>query len=326
MDTKQVRAVSAWEGPLLRTALADALRKLDPRVMARNPVMFVVEVGSVLTTAVWVRDLLATHSAAPTGFTGQVTLWLWFTVVFANFAEALAEGRGKAQAAALRGLRQETLARKLVDGGLEGEITALSHIAREQQRRVARDVREDPAGPRALEEPLGSGPPIQTMRAEPHRLDDLADGAGLHELPRSHGRSVLEALAEADGVDPPRLRLDAARLGQLVERGERRLVAHVVLAVAHRLHSQRAPVARDGGAHDQVDPRILQDLAPASRAPGLRVPTLVLRREVGLLREEPSELRAGPDQEVGLRIDVVVIHPDDTESDGRWHGAHRGGI
>jgi K+-transporting ATPase ATPase B chain len=85
--------------------------------MARNPVMFVVEVGSVLTTFVWLRDLVAPAAGAPPGwFTGQVALWLWFTVLFANFAEALAEGRGKAQADALRGLRKETVARKLVDG------------------------------------------------------------------------------------------------------------------------------------------------------------------------------------------------------------------
>jgi K+-transporting ATPase ATPase B chain len=109
--------VSAWEGPILRAALVDSLRKLHPRAMVKNPVMFVVEVGSVLTTLVWLRDLLVrSPGAEPAWFTGHVALWLWFTVVFANFAEALAEGRGKAQAAALRGLREETVARKVVDG------------------------------------------------------------------------------------------------------------------------------------------------------------------------------------------------------------------
>jgi potassium-transporting ATPase ATP-binding subunit len=112
-----VRAVSAWEGHLLKAALKDSVIKLDPRAMVKNPVMFVVEIGSVLTTLVWLHDLvLRPAGAAPAWFTGNVTLWLWFTVLFANFAEALAEGRGKAQAAALRGLRQETVARKLVDG------------------------------------------------------------------------------------------------------------------------------------------------------------------------------------------------------------------
>ena len=79
--------------------------------------MFVVEVGSVLSTIVWLRDLAAAGpDAAPAWFTGSVALWLWFTVVFANFAEAMAEGRGKAQAAALRGLRTDTVARRLSKG------------------------------------------------------------------------------------------------------------------------------------------------------------------------------------------------------------------
>jgi K+-transporting ATPase ATPase B chain len=117
MSGKDVRKVSAWDPPVMRAALVDSVRKLDPRAMARNPVMFVVEVGSVLTTIVWLRDLVAPSATSqPAWFTGQVALWLWFTVLFANFAEALAEGRGKAQAAALRGLRRETMARRLVAG------------------------------------------------------------------------------------------------------------------------------------------------------------------------------------------------------------------
>jgi potassium-transporting ATPase ATP-binding subunit len=102
------QAATLFNGPLIRQALLDSFKKLSPRLMARNPVMFVVEVGSVLTTLLWLRG--------PEWFTGHVALWLWFTVLFANFAEALAEGRGKAQAAALRGLRKEAVARKLVDG------------------------------------------------------------------------------------------------------------------------------------------------------------------------------------------------------------------
>ncbi|GMU51604.1 MAG: potassium-transporting ATPase ATP-binding subunit [Candidatus Xenobia bacterium] len=86
-------------------ALKDAFRKLDPRTMARNPVMFVVEVGSVLVTVMALRDL--------DWFTVQIALWLWFTVLFANFAESLAEGRGKAQADALRRSRQQTSAKRL---------------------------------------------------------------------------------------------------------------------------------------------------------------------------------------------------------------------
>jgi K+-transporting ATPase ATPase B chain len=97
---------------LYRRAAVDAFIKLDPRWMVRNPVMFVVEIGSVLTTALWVQALLG-HGEAPAGFIGAVALWLWFTVLFANFSEALAEGRGKAQAEALRRTRRETQAKKL---------------------------------------------------------------------------------------------------------------------------------------------------------------------------------------------------------------------
>lgn len=93
-------------------AVRDAFVRLDPRRMAHNPVMFVVEVGSVLTTALWMQALLG-YGEAPAGFIGAVAVCLWFTVLFANFAEALAEGRGKAQADALRRARRETPARRL---------------------------------------------------------------------------------------------------------------------------------------------------------------------------------------------------------------------
>jgi K+-transporting ATPase ATPase B chain len=117
MAPANVHAVSAFETSLLKRALLDSLRKLSPVQVARNPVMFVVEVGSLLSTLVWIRDLLApAPGAAPAWFTGNVALWLWFTVIFANFAEAVAEGRGKAQAAALRGLRKDTIARRLAKG------------------------------------------------------------------------------------------------------------------------------------------------------------------------------------------------------------------
>ncbi len=103
-------------------AIWASFAKLDPRWIARNPVMFVVEVGAVITTIIFVLDLFngTPGSSGPNNelFVGQITLWLWFTVLFANFAEAMAEGRGKAQAAALRKTRSETIARRLVDGQL----------------------------------------------------------------------------------------------------------------------------------------------------------------------------------------------------------------
>jgi K+-transporting ATPase ATPase B chain len=100
-----------FDPPLVRRAIGDALRKLELRHMARNPVMFVVLVGSVLTTIALMRDIVAWR--ADIGFTLQLALWLWFTVLFANFAEAMAEGRGKAQADALRATRQLTRAKRM---------------------------------------------------------------------------------------------------------------------------------------------------------------------------------------------------------------------
>jgi len=105
---------SLWDLKIIRRALWDSVLKLNPRTMMRNPVMFVVEVGSVVTT------LLLFRSKSEFAFNLQITLWLWFTVLFANFAEAMAEGRGKAQAETLRKARSETMARRLLrDGGSE---------------------------------------------------------------------------------------------------------------------------------------------------------------------------------------------------------------
>ncbi len=97
---------------LLWPAVADSFRKLDPRAQWRNPVMFVVYVGSMLTTVLWLQAL-GGKGEAPQSFILAIALWLWFTVLFANFAEAMAEGRSKAQAAALRGIKRETWAKKL---------------------------------------------------------------------------------------------------------------------------------------------------------------------------------------------------------------------
>jgi K+-transporting ATPase ATPase B chain len=93
-------------------AIADSFRKLSPKVQLRNPVMFVVYVGSLLTSVLWLQALRG-QGEAPTGFIFAIAAWLWFTVLFANFAEALAEGRSKAQAASLRGLKQSVSAKKL---------------------------------------------------------------------------------------------------------------------------------------------------------------------------------------------------------------------
>jgi K+-transporting ATPase ATPase B chain len=111
-SSQQLKKPLGLTGEMYRRALIDAILKLNPRTMVRNPVMFVVEVGSVLTSALWIQASLGTGEA-PAWYIGLVSLWLWFTVLFANFSEALAEGRGKAQAEALRRSRRETSAKRL---------------------------------------------------------------------------------------------------------------------------------------------------------------------------------------------------------------------
>ena len=114
--TRHKKAV--WEWKIVRRAIWDAFVKLNPRKMMSNPVMFVVEIGSVITT------LLLFKGGAAFGFNLQITLWLWFTVLFANFAEAMAEGRGKAQAETLRRARSETMANRLL--GTDGRIEQIA--------------------------------------------------------------------------------------------------------------------------------------------------------------------------------------------------------
>jgi K+-transporting ATPase ATPase B chain len=118
------KKTALFEPDLLGVAVVDAARKLDPRMQLRSPVMFVVYIGAIITTIA--------SAQAPTGFNIQIAIWLWFTVLFANFAEALAEGRGKAQAATLRRMRTTTTARRLLDGTEErvsaGELRKGDHV------------------------------------------------------------------------------------------------------------------------------------------------------------------------------------------------------
>ena len=119
---ERTRTISIWDSDIVQQAIADSFRKLDPRVQIKNPVMFIVEVGSVVTTIVWIQEL-AGRAGNPL-FTGQVAFWLWFTVLFANFAEAMAEGRGKAQAASLRKAKTETTAVRVLPGGRRETVNA----------------------------------------------------------------------------------------------------------------------------------------------------------------------------------------------------------
>ncbi len=117
ISKKAPRARPLFDPPIVKRAIGDSFVKLNPRLMMKNPVMFVVEVGALMTTILAARDL--SSGAAIGGFTFQISLWLWFTVLFANFAEAMAEGRGKAQADTLRKTKTETTARKVINGRTE---------------------------------------------------------------------------------------------------------------------------------------------------------------------------------------------------------------
>src|ERR1700731_681290 len=131
-DNPRRNVRSLFDPAIIRPAIWDAFRKLDPRLMIRNPVMFVVEIVSVLTTIIYLRELVTGVDGASLKFTFQIGLWLWITLLFANFAEAVAEGRGKAQAATLRKARTDTRAKRLIDpygrSGMNDVVEGVSAI------------------------------------------------------------------------------------------------------------------------------------------------------------------------------------------------------
>jgi K+-transporting ATPase ATPase B chain len=120
--SKGKRARPLLDPPIAKRAIRDSFLKLNPATLIKNPVMFVVEIGAALTTIIVFRDVVS--SAATVGFDLQICLWLWFTVLFANFAEAMAEGRGKAQADNLRKTKTEAIARKVLPNGKEEAVAA----------------------------------------------------------------------------------------------------------------------------------------------------------------------------------------------------------
>src|ERR1700759_5792413 len=121
METMKLQKRSSmsamWDPKILNPAIKASFVKLDPRLMVKNPVMFVVEIVAALTTVIFLRDIVT--GGTNLGFTFQIILWLWFTVLFANFAAAVAEGRGKAQAETLRRQRTETQAKLLTGDDLQ---------------------------------------------------------------------------------------------------------------------------------------------------------------------------------------------------------------
>ncbi|CAJ0801443.1 Potassium-transporting ATPase ATP-binding subunit [Ralstonia condita] len=128
LSAKDVRKLSMFSSALVKPAIVDSFRKLSPRAQAKNPVMFVVYVGSILTTILWVMALRG-QAEAPAGFILAVSVWLWFTVLFANFAEALAEGRSKQQAASLRGIKTTVQAKVLADPHRRDRVEARAATA-----------------------------------------------------------------------------------------------------------------------------------------------------------------------------------------------------
>ncbi len=132
------RGVSLFQPEIVRRALLDSLIKLDPRVQIRNPVMFVVEIGALITTVTWLIQVFGGRALGgndPAWYTLTISVWLWLTVVFANMAEAFAEGRGRAQADTLRAMRQESVAR-LMNGTTQARLRA--HARRCGSRRGRR--------------------------------------------------------------------------------------------------------------------------------------------------------------------------------------------
>ena len=123
------KARPLFDPTIVRRAVFESFKKLDPRHQVRNPVMFTVFVGSILTTGLWLQAAFTTHGEASAGFIFGITAWLWFTVLFANFAEAMAEGRGKAQADSLRASRREVMAKKLSDPSRDSHFTSVNAIA-----------------------------------------------------------------------------------------------------------------------------------------------------------------------------------------------------
>ncbi|OAI39288.1 potassium-transporting ATPase subunit B [bacterium SCGC AG-212-C10] len=124
MPVEKRQKPRVWTGEIVNRALADSLKKLNPATLYKNPVMFIVEIGAALTTAIYFRDLADGKSFELGRFELQIAIWLWFTVLFANFAEAIAEGRGKAQADTLRRTRTQSTARRVKDNGATEEVPA----------------------------------------------------------------------------------------------------------------------------------------------------------------------------------------------------------
>ena len=139
---KQMPVSALLDTKIILPAIGSAFAKLDPRTLIKNPVMFVLEIVTILTTVILVRDLVT--GGENLGFTFQIILWLWFTVLFANFAEAIAEGRGKAQADSLRRQRTETQAKLLNAANSRGLQAGAGHQPEGRRHRAGGSRRHHP--------------------------------------------------------------------------------------------------------------------------------------------------------------------------------------
>jgi K+-transporting ATPase ATPase B chain len=147
-----------FDRSLVGPAILDSFRKLSPRVQLRNPVMFVVYVGSILTSVLWIQAATGKGEAPPL-FILSISLWLWFTLLFANFAEALAEGRSKAQAASLRGIKKSVLARKLASASRRPvSCAATTAISSKRARSCLLTARSSKASPPSMKAPSPVNP------------------------------------------------------------------------------------------------------------------------------------------------------------------------
>ena len=218
---------------LMRQALIDSFRRMTPRYQWRNPVMFVVYIGSILTTILWMQALFG-KGEAPAGFILAVTLWLWATLLFANFAEAIAEGRSKAQAASLKSARKDTVAKKLPRAAIRRAVDAdaLEPVAqgrpragragrpraRRRRSRRRRGLDQRKRGDRRKR----AGDPRRRQRLQfgdrrhrravglDHRAHQRQSGRGVPRPDDRHGRGRQAAEdAERDRADDPARRDDA---------------------------------------------------------------------------------------------------------------------
>ena len=216
METSQLRKrmpVTALTDPkIVWPAIGSAFAKLDPRAMMKNPVMFVVEVVAALTTVIFIREWIS--GSEHLGFTFQIIVWLWITVLFANFAEAVAEGRGKAQAASLRQTREETKAKLIVDRQDDLVVPTPAGEAPAGTGGSGRSRRPDPLGRR------GDRGRRLSQRGGHHRRVGAGHSRG-RRRPVCRHRRHAGGLRLAQGAHHRGTRLDVSRPHDQAGRGRR---------------------------------------------------------------------------------------------------------